>query len=236
MKRYRLIITTLFTMLLFAAVGSMFVNADVHQLMADPINFVTQNFNPAGVSIATFSAAALLWEDGTENMGGFRNYLYLIPISHIATEAELVDNPTTDAEHVTLVGSHVLVAGKYWKKIYATPNTIKLTPEPQGEIDGQSFKPKGELFSPGSGDAVNALARQVNNGNFVLVLVEENGRRIQVGSKGHPARLKPSPDMGMAAADRKGFKFEFESDSYVAILRYNGEIVLSETETEPAIS
>lgn len=236
MKRYKLIMTTLFTLLLFATVGSMFVNADVYQLALDPVNFLADNFNPAGVSIAAFSAAALLWEDGTENMGGFRNYLYLIPVNHIATEAELVDNPTTDAEHVTLVGDHTLVASKYFKKIYATPNTVKLTPEPQGETDGQSFKPKGEFFFPGSGDGVNALARQVNNGNFVIILIEENGRRIQVGSKGHPARLKPAPDMGMAASDRKGFKFEFESDSFVAVLRYNGAIVLSESETEPAIS
>lgn len=236
MKRFKLIMTGLFTMLLFAVVGSMFVNADAHAFINEPLKFIMDNGSGAHLAVIAFSAAPLTWEDGSENMGGFRNYLYLIPISHIQTEATLPASPSTSAEMVTLSGSHTLVDGKYWKKVYATTGSVKYTPENQGEIDGQSFKQKGAFLFPGSGDDVNALARLVNNGNFILILVEENGKRVQVGSKGHPARIKPAPDFGAAAADRKGFNFEFEADSFVAALRYNGTIPLSETETEEAIS
>lgn len=238
MKRYRVIMLCLFSLLLFAVVGSMFANADMNALINDPFNFFANNLSGGGIvlSAGLFSAAPLTWEDGSENMGGFRNYLYIIPINDIQTEATLPTNPSTSADFVTLTGNHTLVATKYWKKVYATSGTVKFTPENQGEIDGQSFKQKGAFLFPGSGDDVNAFARQVNNGNFVIILVEENGRRVQVGSKGHPARIKPSPDFGAAAADRKGFNFEFEADSFVAALRYNGTISLSESDSEPAIS
>ena len=236
MKRFKGVMTVLFTMLLFAVVGSMFVNTDAHAFINEPLKFIMDNGSGAHLAFCAFSAAPLTWADGSENMGGFRNYIFAIPISDITTEAALPGNPTTSAEHVTLVGNHTLANGKYFKKIYCTGGTVKYTPENQGEVDGQSFKQKGAFFFPGSGDDVNAFARQVNNGNFILILVEENGKRVQVGSKGHPARIKPAPDFGAAAADRKGFNFEFEADSFVAALRYNGTIPLSESESEEAIS
>lgn len=240
MKRFKIIMTALFGLMLFATLGALCSTIDVAAFADAPITYLIDNLSSSGLSISlagmTFSASPLNWDDGSENMGGFRDYLYLIPISHIATEATLSANPATDADAVTLSGDHTLVASKFWKKIYATPGTVGLTPENQGEIDGQSFKVKGSFLHPGSSDEVNALARFVNNGNFILILIEENGKRVQIGQKGHPARLKPAPNFGMGAADRKGFNFEFEADSFVAALRYNGAITLSEGEGEPAIS
>jgi len=230
--------TCLFGLMLFATVGAAIPSIDIPALMAGPITYLADHSNPSGLimSSVVFSATEMAWADGNENMGGFRNYLYIIPVSHISEFAELKTNPVTDADYVTLDGSHTLVALKYWKKVYATPGTIKCTPASQGEIDGQSFHPAGEFFFPGTGDDVNAFARIVNNGNFIIILVEENGKRVQIGYEGHPARIKPSVDLGQKPADLKGFKFEFQSDDKVAIRRYNGTIVLSEAETEPAIS
>ncbi len=236
MKRFKLVMSLCIGLILIAVVGATFSHIDISAFMQSPVNFLADNFNPGGLVFATFSATALTWSDGTENMGGFENYIDIIPISDIDTEAKLPANPVTDEDHVTIDGSHTLKSEKYWKRVYVTPNTLKYTPENQGEIDGQSFKQKGAFFHPGSSDAVNAFARQVNNGNFLLMLHEENGQRIQVGSVGHPARLKPSPDFGMAAADRKGFNFEFEADAFVPAVRYKGTIPLSALETEPAIS
>ena len=238
MKRFKFIMTALFGLLLFATLGAVGSTVDIGAFMDAPILYFADNLSDSFVSMATmtFSASPLNWEDGTENMGGFRDYLYIIPASSIATEAALPANPANDAEAVTLAGNHTLASLKYFKKVYATPGTVGLSPENQGEIDGQSFKVKGSFFHPGSSDEVNAFARFVNNGNFILILVEEDGRRVQIGQKGHPARLKPAPNFGMAAADRKGFNFEFEADSFVTALRYNGSIPLSESETEPAIS
>lgn len=228
--------TALFGLIMFSVLGAMNVNLDLHSFVDSPILFVLDNLDPSGIMYAGFSAAPLTWEDGTENMGGFKDYLFIIPAIHIDTEAKLPSNPSTDADYVTLTGNHTLASLKYWKKIYATPGTVGYTPENQGEIDGQSFKIKGSFFFPGSGDGINAFARFINNGNFIIILVEETGRRVQVGQKGHPARIKPGPNFGTLAADRKGFTFEFEADSFVPALRYNGEIVLSSTETEPAQS
>lgn len=240
MKRFKIIMTALFGLMLFATLGAFCSTVDVAAFANAPIAYLIDNLSGSGLSVSlagmTFSASPLSWDDGSENMGGFRDYLYLIPISHIATEATLSANPATDADAVTLSGDHTLVAEKYWKKVYATPGTVGLAPENQGEIDGQSFKTKGSWLHPGSSDGVNALARFVNNGNFVIILIEENGKRVQIGQKGHPARIKPSPNFGMAAADRKGFNFEFEADNFVAALRYNGVIALSATETDPAQS
>lgn len=236
MKHFKVAMTLLIGLIVFSIAAAMVSQLDIGAFLQSPIAYLADHFNPSGVLMATFSATPLTWSDGTENMGGFKNYIDIIPIADIDTEADLYATPTTDEEHVTIDGSHTLVSLKYWKRVYVTPGTLKYTPENQGEIDGQSFKQKGAFFHPGSSDAVNAFARQVNNGNFILLLHEENGQRIQVGSVGHPARLKPAPDFGMAAADRKGFTFEFEADGFVAAVRYKGTIPLSAVETEPAIS
>lgn len=225
-------------LMLFAIVGMIIPNVDASVFMASPINYLADHLSLKDTICYgfAFSATELAYDDSTENMGGFRNYLYIIPESQIEDFADLKTAPTTDADYVTLDGNHTLATGKYWKKVYATPGTVKCTPASQGEIDGQSFHPAGEFFYPGTGDGPNAFARMVNNGNFIIILVEEDGKRVQVGYKGHPARIKPSADLGQKAPDRKGFKYEFESDDIVAIRRYKGTIALSESETEAAIS
>lgn len=230
--------TCLVGLLLFALIGASASDFSSHAFFDAPILYTLDHFSVIGHGGFTvaWTAAAITWEDGTENMGGFKNYIDIIPISDIDEEAKFKDTPTTDADYVTLDGSHALNTGKYFKRVYVTPGTLKFTPENQGEIDGQSFRQKGAFFHPGASDAINAFARQVNNGNFIIILHEENGKRVQCGNVGHPARIKPSPDFGTKAADRKGFNFEFEADSFVAAPRYAGTIPLSETETEEAIS
>ncbi|HUW07827.1 MAG TPA: hypothetical protein VMW01_16395 [Williamwhitmania sp.] len=201
--------------------------------------FMLLGSNPAEASgvtaCATFGVGAIEWPDGEENMGGLDNIIHFIPISWIGTEAKLVDNPTTDEEKCVITDTHTLAATKYWREVYCTEGTVKLTPENQGDIDSSSFRPKGEFTHPGNKTQAIAFSRDVNN-TPCIVLFHDNGVRFQVGTVARPARIKPSWDSGAKGSDHKGFKFAVEADSKVILTEYRGAIALSETETLPAVS
>lgn len=190
---------------------------------------------PAGLAFA-FVFGDLDWTDEPENMGGLTSSAYIAITSHIATEPTLKADPANDAEATTLQGSYVMEAGKHFIEVYSTPDTFTMAPENQGEVDGQSFRVKGELFYPGTRKEAIAFARKINNARGVVIGVDPNtGDRMVVGSKAKPAYFKPSVTTGAAAADRRGVKIEFWADSFLPFAFYNGAIPLSSGDI-PAIS
>ncbi|MBW6490838.1 MAG: hypothetical protein K0B15_06535 [Lentimicrobium sp.] len=180
-----------------------------------------------GLAMA-FIFADLDWEDEPENMGGLTSEMYIGLSGHIATWPTLISNPQTDEEAVTLQGSFAMNLDKHFIKVYSTPDTAKLEPENQGETDGQSFKQKGELFYPGTRKEAVAFARKINNARGCIIGIDPNtGERYVVGSKEKPVYFKPSVSTGGAAADRRGVKLEFNSDSFLPFAFYDGAIPLS---------
>lgn len=190
---------------------------------------------PTGLAFA-FVFGDLDWLDEPENMGGLTSSAYIAITSHIATEPTLKANPANDTEATTLQGSYVMETGKHFIEVYTTPDTFSMAPENQGEVDGQSFRVKGELFYPGTRKEAIAFARKINNARGVVIGIDPNsGDRIVVGSKAKPAYFKPSVTTGAAAADRRGVKIEFWADSFLPFAFYNGAIPLSSGDV-PAIS
>jgi hypothetical protein len=98
----------------------------------------------------------------------------------------------------------------------------------QGDTGGKSYAPKGEFFIPGIEPQSMGLARLLNNKFGVVVLPDADGKhRIWVGTGSLPCEFKPSGDSGAKAADVKGFKFEFSTDSFAPGWIYEGPIPLS---------
>lgn len=210
-----------------------FLIIGVTQVIAGP-PVATDLFSPV-LSMA-FAFGDLKFEDEPENMGGMTSSMYIAIGHDIDNWPALKANPTTDDEAVTLVGAFTMKAAKFFFEVYATPDTAAMEPENQGEIDGQSFKQKGELFYPGTKKEAIAFCRKINNARGCIIGIDPNtGERYVIGSREKPVYFKPSVSTGKTAADRRGVKLEFSADSFVPFAFYEGPIPLSGG-TIPAIS
>lgn len=174
-----------------------------------------------------FTFHDLEWENEPENMGGFQIGCYIGICRDIESYPTLTANPSTDEEAILLQGNYTMKADKSFIYMYTTPDTLTLKPENQGEVDGKSFKIKGELFYPGTKAECMAFARKINNARGVVIAVDTDGERVVVGDKGHPVYFTPNLDWGKKAADRRGMTITFESDSFCPGYKYNGAIPLS---------
>jgi hypothetical protein len=188
-----------------------------------------------GPSIAIgFAFGDLTFEDEPENMGGMTTVAYLGFSSEISVWPALDPTPSTASEAVKLIGSFTMKEAKKMHKVYVTPDTFSLDSENQGEIDGQSFRQKGEFFYPGTSVEAAAFCRKINNARGVLIGINPNtGDRLVIGSKDKPCYFKPSLSTGKAAADRRGVKVEFWADSFAPCTFYDGVIPLTEGDIAP---
>lgn len=199
------------------------------------VGIMHNSVTSTGIAMA-MAFGDLAFEDEPENMGGMTTVAYLGLSNEIDAWASLKKNPSNATEAVTLVGSFTMKADKKFHQIYVTPDTFSLDSENQGEIDGQSFRQKGEFLYPGTSVEALAFCRKINNARGILIGINPNtGDRLVIGSKDRPCYFKPSMTTGKAAADRRGVKVEFWSDSFVPASIYNGAIPLSDGDI-PAIS
>ncbi len=191
----------------------------------------TSGVEPVSVTVASgFAFASVDWQGG-DNIGGFTSEAFLGIYHEIDDFPALTDNPTTDAELVTLVGDYVMKDTKKFIRIYVTPRTFGMEAENQGEIDGKSFVQKGTFFYPGGREEAIALARKLNNARGILIGIDPNtGKRIQMGSKEFPCHFTPKLNFGNEPTSRRGLTIEFESDNFMPALIYPGAIPLSEGE------
>lgn len=186
-----------------------------------------------GLAMA-FAYGDLSFENEHNNMGGLTVVMYIGLSYDIDTWPQLPVNPSGYADKVTLTGSFAMKASKKFLAVYSTPETAKMEPENQGEVDGQSFRQKGEMFYPGTLEDAIGFASAINNARGCIIGIDPNtGKRYVVGSKDRPVYFKPSVSTGGAAADRRGVKIEFWSDSFVPFAFYEGAIPLSEGDLPP---
>jgi hypothetical protein len=116
--------------------------------------------------------------------------------------------------------------------MYATDKTVSYGAESQGETDGYSKHPTGELFYPGMGAKAAAADRKLNNTSGYLVLETNEGNQIIVGQPGLPCTLHSNFNAGQARADRRGFTFTYEADSFVAYATLETPIDFDALESE----
>jgi len=113
----------------------------------------------------------LLWEEGSENMGGLIGDVYFMP----ASAADI--SGVTCTNGISLIGNIVPVdpADQQAVKIYATEGTIQLTDVQQGEIDGESVLCTLMFFFPGSTAQSAALKRKLKTGRGIWFAKDTNG-------------------------------------------------------------
>ena len=159
--------------------------------------------------------APLKWPAGSENMGGYKNFILFIPADHVSAIPELPIEITDSDDLVTATGSFEFKEeGGVPTYIYATDKSVDYNAENQGEVDGQSFIQKGEFAHPGTQAQAGAFSRRVNNTPGYVIVEDVDGVQYMCGSKGLPAYIKPAFTGGKARTDKKGFIFTFEADSF----------------------
>ena len=189
----------------------------------------------SGFAMAYFPFAAVGHTDGESNMPGTRITAYFCPIAGITTFPSRVAVPTTNDERIRLQGTYVCAAQMNFVALYLSYKSGTFKAEPVGDIDGGAYNLSAELFHPGSKDEVAGFAAAILNTPGVLILIEENGERLVMGSDIHPCYIKGAFDLGKATPDRKGFTFTAESISDNPLTRYHGVIPISGSSV-PAIS
>ncbi|MDU1906414.1 MAG: hypothetical protein E6772_16715 [Dysgonomonas sp.] len=163
---------------------------------------------------------SILRRAGGENMGGWKNRLLFYPEHLFKAVPLLIAKPETVEELALAEGTfEPREAGTEPMAIYATDKTVGYKAENQGELDGQSFKGSGEFFHPGTKTEVAGISRQLNNTPGYLIIISPEGEQFICGQPGLPVYIKPSFDGGTQRADRRGFAFTFEHDSYVPFIK-----------------
>lgn len=162
---------------------------------------------------AAASFAALNWQGGQNNMGGFKNFVVFYPAHLCKTVPQLPEEIADDDDYVEAVGAFTMDTDESPVFIYATDETVKYGAEAVGEVDGISYEQKGEFFFPGNKKEAHAFATRIKNLKGYLVIEDSDGNQQLVGAPGLEATIKPSFDGGQKRADRRGFKFEFSAPS-----------------------
>jgi hypothetical protein len=201
------------------------------------ISWFTGPPDSIGVTMAmAFAFTDMTFDDYPESMGGFASVAYIGFIPEIATFPTRNLTPSSNDEAIKLLGSYAMKENKKFIEVYVTPETFGATAENQGEIDGRSFKIKGEIFYPGTEADCLALCRKINNARGVIIGINPNtGVRYNFGEQYLPVRFKPKVDFGKGPADRRGATIEWECDSFAPAWVYEGSIPLS-AGTLPAVS
>lgn len=181
-------------------------------------------------------------EDVPENMGGFNQVGYLIHVNDVDTEPTyptLKDSGSSvDFDKLAVaVGNIVPKTSKYFTKIIFPKGKTGFNPESQGEAAGsKSFNLSGQFAIPGVTNANSAaLARYLNNGQFILILVNPDGDRVQIGTINLPCEISPKGSSGMVGTDENFYTCEYKADSFAPGWKYNGSIPLDGS-TIPATS
>lgn len=167
--------------------------------------------------------APLKWKMGQNNMGGYKARLLFIPADAVSAVPTVPDpeKAADNTELVTAVGSFTFIADSGVSKpvyLYSTDGEVEYKAEPQGELDGISFKQTLGFFFPGNTPGMHAFNALVKNTAGYYVFEDVDGKQLIMGQSGLPASTSPSFNGGKARADRRGTTYTATADSnYSAI-------------------
>ena len=168
------------------------------------------------LATATAGFAALDWNIGQNNMGGFKNKLLFIPMNCVESIPSLPTSPSNNAELVTAAGAFAFKQSADVSKpiyLYSTDGMVGYNAEPQGEKDGISFLQTLTFFFPGNLPEMHAFNALVKNTPGYYIIEDVDGRQIMIGMDGLPAATSPSFAGGQARADRRGSTYTVTADS-----------------------
>lgn len=101
------------------------------------------------------SFANLVWDEGSENLGGALGSVFYLP----GSAADISALTCTDG--VTLIGDVGLAGTQVAVEVYATEDSIDLLDAQQGEFDGENTLNTLSFFHPGSKKEQAAFKRKV---------------------------------------------------------------------------
>lgn len=162
--------------------------------------------------------APLKWKVGQNNMGGYKPRLLFIPaeaVSAIPT-VPVPEEATDNKDLVTAKGAFTFVTDGPLKQpiyLYSTDGEVEYKAEPQGEVDGISYKQTLSFFFPGNLPEMHAFSALVKNTPGYYVIEDVDGRQLMVGQDGLMASTSPSFNGGKSRADRRGTTYTATADS-----------------------
>lgn len=145
----------------------------------------------------------------------------LVDVSDIKTE------PTRDVGNTELTGDLALNESAKAVGIYATPSSISITEESNGEVDARSCIKGLEYSHPGDSVAIANHAEAFMNVGVVALVTEcdgsSKGRVRMVGSKCNPLYLTPEYTNSSEGTSRKFVWKQNQGDKFV-VGTYSGAI------------
>lgn len=151
---------------------------------------------------------------------------------------DITTEPTRTVGNTELVGNFTLASGAKAVGIYATPSSISITEESNGEVDARSCIKGVEYVHPGDSVDISNHAEAYMNKGCVIIVREcdgtSSGRARVVGSKCNPVYLQPEYTNSNEATNRKFVWKQAQGDKFVTAT-YSGTIpTLADPPTPPA--
>lgn len=192
---------------------------EVQAALPDAENWVSHHLLSAdGTSClaAGPAFAALKWNIGQNNMGGYKGRLLFVPFDAPTSVPVIPDNPASNEELITATGSFVFSAEGTYKQpiyLYSTKGMVSYKAEMQGETDGHSFKQTLEFFFPGNTPGMHAFNTMVKNTPGYFVFEDSDGLQFLMGKPGLYADVSSSFNGGKSAADQRGTTYTATCDA-----------------------
>ncbi len=133
--------------------------------------------------------------------------------------ADISAEPTREVGNTELTGDLTLAEGAKAVGIYATPSSINITEESNGEVDARSCIKGVEYTHPGDSVAIANHAEAFMNTGVVALVTEcdgsSKGRVRIVGSKCNPLYLSPEYTNSNEGTSRKFVWKQNQGDKFV---------------------
>jgi hypothetical protein len=139
-----------------------------------------------------------------DNLGGVNSFKF-IPDTDILAMPTNINNSFLEPVFIN--------NGARWYNCYATQDTIRYTEEKEKSKHGDFFSIKFVAFIPKDTDELSNNLESMNNKNFVIDYIDNNGNRKLIGSKENPLQFKYSLDTGSSMPNRNGYQIEFTAQS-----------------------
>jgi hypothetical protein len=135
-----------------------------------------------------------------DNLGGLNSFKF-IPTTEVNSIVDAINGKVCEPLVVANLGR--------WYDCYATEGTIKFSEELQDSKHGDFFQLKLTAFVPKGRTDVSDQLEKMKNKNFIIDCLDNNERRVLVGTKEKPMRFKYSYDTGSGVPNRNGYTLEF---------------------------
>lgn len=145
------------------------------------------------------------------------------PTVIIISVADIATEPSRTHGNTSIDGNITLSTGAKGIGVYATPSSIEITEEVQGEADARGILQGVAFNHPGDSVAIANLAESVlNEGVVILVKACEGGYRL-VGSKCNPLYNQPEY-LNSSEGTRRRFVFKQEQAGKYVVAHYSGTV------------